>query len=109
MATPETQGSPEMRAFLEGLPPRYLRMHTPAEIQEHLRLDIESKDKGVAVSLVRSVDAQRGGQRPAISFRFGGGGDFQFRLQYSEGRSVLQRAWQSDRHVCFCGSLARSI
>jgi len=54
MAPPETEGTPEMRAFLEGLPPRYLRIHTPAEIQEHLRLDIEGKDKGVAVSLIRS-------------------------------------------------------
>ncbi len=61
MAPPETQGSPEVRAFLEGLPPRYLRIHTRAEIEEHLRLDAEGKakdaegkEKGVAVSLVRS-------------------------------------------------------
>jgi [protein-PII] uridylyltransferase len=61
MAPPETQGSPEMRAFLEGLPPRYLRIHSPAEMQEHLRLDAEARGKdgetpgkGVAVSLVRS-------------------------------------------------------
>ncbi len=54
MAPPETSGSPAMRAFLAGLPPRYLRIHTQAEIAEHLRLDGEVKDKGVAVSLVRS-------------------------------------------------------
>jgi [protein-PII] uridylyltransferase len=54
MASPETEGSAEMRAFLEGLPPRYLRIHSAAEIQEHLRLDGEVRDKGVAVSLVRS-------------------------------------------------------
>ena len=61
MAPPETQGSAEVRAFLEGLPPRYVRIHTLAEIQEHLRLDAEAKgkdsegtEKGVAVSLVRS-------------------------------------------------------
>ena len=54
MAPPETEGSAEMRAFLEGLPPRYLRIHSAAEIQEHLRLDGDVKDKGVAVSLVRS-------------------------------------------------------
>ena len=54
MANPETEGSAEMRAFLEGLPPRYLRIHSAAEIQEHLRLDSEVKGKGVAVSLVRS-------------------------------------------------------
>lgn len=54
MAPPETLGSPEMRAFLEGLPPRYLRIHSQAEVQEHLRLDGEVKDKGIAASLVRS-------------------------------------------------------
>jgi [protein-PII] uridylyltransferase len=54
MAPPETEGTPELRAFLEGLPPRYLRIHSQAEIAEHLRLDGEAKDKGVAVSLVRS-------------------------------------------------------
>ena len=54
MAPPATEGSPELRAFLEGLPPRYLRIHTAKEIQEHLRLDAEANEKGVAVSLVRS-------------------------------------------------------
>ncbi len=54
MAPPETHGSPEMRAFLEGLPPRYLRIHSAEEMQEHLRLDAEAKEKGVAASLVRS-------------------------------------------------------
>lgn len=54
MGGPETEGTPEMRAFLEGLPPRYLRIHSASEIQEHLRLDGEVKNKGVAVSLVRS-------------------------------------------------------
>ncbi len=51
---PETAGSPEMRAFLEGLPPRYLRIHSKAEMDEHFRLSGEMRDKGVAVSLARS-------------------------------------------------------
>jgi [protein-PII] uridylyltransferase len=54
MAPPQTQGSPEMRAFLEGLPPRYLRIHSAEEMREHLRLDAEAREKGVAASLVRS-------------------------------------------------------
>jgi [protein-PII] uridylyltransferase len=54
IAPPESQGSPGMRAFLEGLPPRYLRIHSPAEMQEHLRLDTEAMEKGVAASLVHS-------------------------------------------------------
>jgi [protein-PII] uridylyltransferase len=54
IASPETHGSLELRAFLDGLPPRYLRIHSAAEMQEHLRLDGEAQDKGVAASLVRS-------------------------------------------------------
>ncbi|HVW09670.1 MAG TPA: nucleotidyltransferase domain-containing protein [Bryobacteraceae bacterium] len=54
IAPPESQGSSEMRAFLEGLPPRYLRIHSAEEMREHLRLDAEAKEKGVAAALIRS-------------------------------------------------------
>ncbi|HXE64950.1 MAG TPA: nucleotidyltransferase domain-containing protein [Bryobacteraceae bacterium] len=54
IGSPEMAGSPELRAFLEGLPPRYLRIHSAEEMRQHLRLDAEAKEKGVAVSLVRS-------------------------------------------------------
>lgn len=57
MAPPDSEGTPEMRAFLEGLPPRYLRIHSKAEIQEHLRLDGEAGragETGVAVSISRT-------------------------------------------------------
>jgi [protein-PII] uridylyltransferase len=57
ISPPETAGTPEMRAFLEGLPPRYLRIHSKAEIQEHLRLEGEAVgagEAGVAVSLSRA-------------------------------------------------------
>ena len=47
--------NPDMRRFLEGLPPRYLRTHTDEEIQEHLRLEREGKEKGAAVSLAKSA------------------------------------------------------
>jgi [protein-PII] uridylyltransferase len=52
---PDTIASPEMKQFLEGLPPRYLRTHSQAEIDRHLKLERESKDRGVAVSLARSA------------------------------------------------------
>jgi len=52
---PDTQGSPELKRFLEGLPPRYLRTHSQREIEEHLRLERESQERGVAVSLRRSA------------------------------------------------------
>ena len=52
---PELKGSPELKHFLEGLPPRYLRTHTEKEIEEHVRLERESQAKGVAVSLKRSA------------------------------------------------------
>ncbi len=50
---PDTQANPELRSFLEGLPPRYLRTHSQKEIAEHLRLDQEALGWGVAVSLVK--------------------------------------------------------
>ncbi len=54
VAPPEDVGTPEMRAFLAGLPPRYLRIHNQAEMQEHLRLSHSGGEKGIAVSLVRT-------------------------------------------------------
>jgi [protein-PII] uridylyltransferase len=57
-SVPDTQADPELNRFLEGLPPRYLRTHSPPEIQEHLRLERESneaKARGVATSLTRSA------------------------------------------------------
>ena len=55
MAPQDTAASPELRHFLEGLPPRYLRARTPDEIREHLRLAAAGSDTGVAVSLTRSA------------------------------------------------------
>jgi [protein-PII] uridylyltransferase len=52
---PPVSADPELRRFIEGLPPRYLRVHSEARIQEHLRLNRESEHKGVAVALVRSA------------------------------------------------------
>jgi [protein-PII] uridylyltransferase len=53
---------PELRRFLEGLPPRYTRVHVEKEIREHLRLEQEcrrlEKDgraKGVAAALTRDT------------------------------------------------------
>ncbi len=47
---------PELRRFLEGLPPRYLRIHSREEIEEHFRLDRESESRDAAVSLTRSAE-----------------------------------------------------
>jgi [protein-PII] uridylyltransferase len=55
IAVPELNASPELRQFLEGLPPRYLRIHDEAEMLEHLRLATAGREKGVAVSLTRST------------------------------------------------------
>ncbi|MGI8991912.1 MAG: HD domain-containing protein [Bryobacteraceae bacterium] len=41
----------ERRAFLEGLPTRYLRTHSPGEIDEHVRMERESEAAGVAIGL----------------------------------------------------------
>jgi [protein-PII] uridylyltransferase len=46
-------GPPERLAFLEGLPTRYLRTHTEAEIEEHMALEAASRKRGVAVEIRR--------------------------------------------------------
>jgi len=52
---PDTQANPDLRVFLEGLPPRYLRTHDQDEIQSHLRLEREGRERGVAASLTKSA------------------------------------------------------
>jgi [protein-PII] uridylyltransferase len=52
---PDSQADPAVKHFLEGLPPRYLRTHSQAEIADHVQLDLESRDKGVAVKLTKSA------------------------------------------------------
>ena len=39
--------------FLEGFPSRYLRTHSPEEVQAHLALESKAREKGVAVDLAR--------------------------------------------------------
>ena len=51
---PDTHANPDLRVFLEGLPPRYLRTHTQEEIEGHLKLQREGRDRGVAASLKKS-------------------------------------------------------
>lgn len=50
---------PGRPAFLKGFPVRYLRAHTAAEIEEHMRLYEESRPTGVAVQLDRIEGAYR--------------------------------------------------
>jgi [protein-PII] uridylyltransferase len=50
---------PGRPAFLKGFPVRYLRAHSPTEIEEHMRLYEESRPTGVAVQLDRIDGAYR--------------------------------------------------
>jgi [protein-PII] uridylyltransferase len=50
---------PGRPAFLKGFPIRYLRAHSPTEIEEHGRLYEESRPTGVAVQLDRIEGAYR--------------------------------------------------
>jgi [protein-PII] uridylyltransferase len=52
-------GPPGRREFLEGLPVRYLRTHTDAEIDEHVELEEKSHKRGVAVDIRRLEAAWR--------------------------------------------------
>ncbi|MCW5977397.1 MAG: [protein-PII] uridylyltransferase [Bryobacteraceae bacterium] len=48
---------PEKAQFMEGFPVRYLRTHTPEEIDRHVQMERLVRDKGVAVDLVRTNGA----------------------------------------------------
>lgn len=49
---PDTEANPDLRNFLQGLPPRYFRTHDRAEIESHFRLAREGRE---AVSLTHSA------------------------------------------------------
>ena len=61
---------PEIAAFLKGFPTRYLRTHTPAEIQLHIQLKELNRSTGAAVridrqgSLYRAIVVAR--DKPAV-------------------------------------------
>ncbi|HET9319977.1 MAG TPA: hypothetical protein VFO27_09380 [Bryobacteraceae bacterium] len=55
----EEADSPEQSAFLEGFPTRYLRTHTPADMERHMRLEQDSRERGVAVDLEKTGGAYR--------------------------------------------------
>jgi [protein-PII] uridylyltransferase len=50
---PGAAETPEGGQFLEGFPVRYLRTHSAAEIQAHIELDRQSRDRGVALEIRR--------------------------------------------------------
>ena len=48
--------NPAEQRFLEGLPPRYLRVHSRAEIAQHVAMEEKSRTSGVAVALGRDSE-----------------------------------------------------
>ena len=50
----ETAGSPERAEFLEGFPTRYLRTHSENDIELQMRLEKESRARGVALEIEKS-------------------------------------------------------
>ncbi len=84
MAPPEAQGSPEMREFLEGLPPPLPANSqpgrdsgTPAPRKRSQERRKRQRRCCLAQSQ-RGLDIERRRQRPSVSFRVGGCGDFEF-------------------------------
>ena len=55
----EEADSPEQSAFLEGFPTRYLRTHSASEMERHMRLEQNSRERGVAVDLEKTGGAYR--------------------------------------------------
>ena len=50
---------PELAAFIKGFPTRYLRTHTPAEIQAHIQLKELSRPTGAAVEIEKHGSVYR--------------------------------------------------
>ncbi len=105
---------PNLKRFLEGLPPRYLRTHSQrgdrGTSSAWIAKAAKDKTRGVAVSLAKSaawVLTVVADDRP-VSLCFHCRHAVEFRVQYPEGRSVLERARQSDRHFHLRRSLAHS-
>jgi [protein-PII] uridylyltransferase len=49
----EHTGSPGRDAFLEGFPTRYMRTHTDSDIERHMRLEMDSRTRGVAADIAK--------------------------------------------------------
>jgi [protein-PII] uridylyltransferase len=49
--------SPDMAAFLEGLPARYIRTHSKSQVERHLELDQKRQRDGVAVEITPDAGA----------------------------------------------------
>jgi [protein-PII] uridylyltransferase len=52
---PDAKSNPELRQFLDGLPPRYFRTHGKEKIADHFRLEREGRQRGAAVALTKSA------------------------------------------------------
>lgn len=49
---PDEERTPQSARFLQGLPARYVRTHTPEEIRMHLQMETIVREKNVAVEVV---------------------------------------------------------
>ena len=94
--------APERAHFLEGLPMRYLRTHTAAEIDAHYTLARQLESRAVAIE----IHHERGIYRLTLltkdrpgAVRLGGGRDRQLRAEHSEGGGVHQRAGRRGGYV----------
>ena len=91
----EEAGSPEQSAFLEGFPRRYLRTHTEADIARHMRLEQESRRRGVAVDLEKLGSVYRltlvTGDRPFLFATLAG-------TLSSFGMNILKAEAFANRH-----------
>jgi [protein-PII] uridylyltransferase len=54
---PGSNASPELHAFLAGLPKRYIKTHSPEEVRHHWRMAEASRRDGVAVDLREEAGA----------------------------------------------------
>ena len=55
--SPDRLASPQLAAFVDGLPMRYLRTHTREQIEHHYALEQKSRREGAAVEIAREAGA----------------------------------------------------
>ena len=91
----------EHAQFLEGLPVRYLRTHTPTEIDGHYALwrQLDPARWRLKSTTSAASTAYSAGQRSSGAVRFRRGSDRQLRVEYCESRGLRECAGCRGGHL----------
>ena len=99
--------SAELQKYLEGLPHRYLRTHSPIQIAKHFEMSTALAKKPVQYFAethawtVRTDDTDR---RSSFGFRYHCGGALRVGHEHREGERICQSGRHHRRHLLLQGS-----